>query len=107
MSAPNVIMAPSTTAQTLVQFDATEADKIAIMVTGVGLAGGETIGIFMPTPDAGAVAVFDPTLTAAYSFTATSTKVIELEGGFLYAFTKSATAGLVGLGVAIKRSAGT
>ncbi len=111
MAAPNPWpgMVKTTSAiavSTSTQFDATECDKILAVVTGVGLAGGETISIYVVTTDAQNIPIFDPTLTAQFKFTATSTRVIELEGGFLYAAAKDATAGLVGLDVCMKRAQG-
>jgi hypothetical protein len=101
MSAPNSLIAPATAANTT-DFDATECDKFLAVVTGVGLAGGETIQVRIPTTDNSSQPIFDPTLTAAFNFTATSTRVLELEGGFLYRFVKSGTAGNVGLDVCLK-----
>lgn len=112
MSAPNPWpgMAKTTSAvavSTTTQYDATEQDKILAVVTGVGLAGAETISIYVCTTDGQNIPIFDPTLTAQFKFTSTSTRIIELEGGFLYAAAKDATAGLVGLDVCLKPRQGS
>jgi hypothetical protein len=108
MSAPNQWpglpnQTAAVAASSATEFDATECDKIVIMVTGVGLAGGETIQVFICSPDNVNIPVFDPTLTAAFKFTATSTRIAEFEGGFAYRLSKDATAGLVGAAVSVKR----
>lgn len=105
-------MAPATIATTG-EFDATECDKVLLMATAVGLAGAETVSIYTRHPDGtnaigggppGTVPVYDATGAAA-SLTA-SRQTVMLEGGFLYVFAKSVTAGLCGVAVDPKRAQG-
>lgn len=112
MPAPNLCNAPTTSATTC-DFDATECDKIMVSANGVGLAGAETITIFIKNTgvtavgagaDNGSTTIYDSTGAAA-SLTSTRQSVM-LEGGFWYYFKKSVTAGNVGIDIMQKRAQG-
>lgn len=112
MSAPNVCMQPAAGAATC-DFDATESDKIMVSANGAGLAGAETILIFIKNTgttavgagaDNGSTTIYDSTGAAA-SLTSTRQSVM-LEGGFWYYFKKSVTGGAVGIDIMVKRAQG-
>ena len=122
MSAPNIIglvqglagsvgMSPNTLATTG-ELDATEFDKVLILISTAALAGAETVSIYAKNVDtpaigggpAGTTVVYDATGAAASLKLAAQS--IMLEGGFWYVFSKSATVGTVGVCFQGKRSQG-
>jgi hypothetical protein len=106
-------MTPQLTAVTG-EFDATECYKIILMASGSGLAAAETVSIYVcntgTTVIAGGPAGTTPYCNlgaaAAAQLTATLQSMI-LEGGFLYRFVKSITAGSCGVDIMIKPRQGS
>lgn len=122
MSAPNIVgPSPSiagsvggvpSLAATTGEFDATECDKFVLMASGAGLATTETISVYVRNTTTVTMGTAPPGCTpycaggaAPAQCTATLPSIV-LEGGFLYVFVKSVTAGLCGMDIGIKRAQG-
>lgn len=104
MSAPNSLIAPQTAAATA-DFDATELDKIVVMTNTNALGVGETVAILFPNTANGTTPVYDSTGAAATLKNGLNS--VELEGGFLYRFTKGVTASNVGVDIIPKPRQGS
>lgn len=122
MTAPNVVgglantspgMTPTTSAANG-ELDATEADKVLLIASGSGLATTETVLIYTRNTTSVAGIGGGPTgTTPVYDVTGAAAKLsaslqsVQLEGGYLYVFVKSATAGACGVDYAIKPRQGS
>lgn len=86
---------------TNLDLNATEEDKVLVVLSGVvPLAGAETVLISTRNSQGALVPVYTAAGTQA-QLNATTSSVM-LEGGFIYAFTKSVTVGSSGVDVYLK-----
>lgn len=103
MSAPNSLILPQTATATA-DYDATEKDKVIVMTTAA-LGVGETVTLLLPNTAGGTTPVYDSTGAAATLKNGLNSLL--LEGGFLYRFVKSVTAGSVGVDICEKPRQGS
>lgn len=118
MSTANACIPPTTAAVTTTptgpnqDIDATEADKVLLVINGPVTGGivnplgaAETVSIYSVDVAGNAVPVYDQTLAQASLKAALSS--ILLEGGFYYRLVKTATAASIGVNFHLKRAQGS
>jgi len=117
MGLANPLFAPATAGGTFT-YNATEADKIVVCTNTNALGNGETVLVSVVNAAGGTTPLYYTGQSSPVLQTSTPVQVqltgatgavvlsVVLEGGFIYSFTKTATASAVGVDVMVKPRVG-